>query len=80
MRYREHRDKLYPIKEQLLAQISERLKKQYKDLSDKADCLQKSQIYLHNHIGQVENTVNQIREIILRLNIGPLEIYPSELN
>jgi hypothetical protein len=76
MKYEGHKDKLYSIEEQL----AQRFEKQYKDLSEKVDCLQKSQIYIHNHISQVENTINQLRKIILGLNIGPLEIYPGELN
>jgi hypothetical protein len=81
MKYREHRDKLYLIeeREQLLIQLNESLWSENKDLSDKIDCLQRSQVYIHNHISQVEKAVDQIRRIILGLNIYPLETYPGEL-
>lgn len=75
-----HEDKLYSIEERLLIQLLESLRSENKDLSDKIDCLQRSLVYVHNHISQVETAVNQTRKIILGLNIGPLEIYPGELN
>jgi hypothetical protein len=71
MKYGEHRDKLYPIeeRERFLIQLIESLRREYKDenkgLSDKIDCLQSSQIYIHNHINQVERAVDQIQKIIL---------------
>ena len=80
MEYEEHQDKLYSTEEQLLTQLADRLEKQYKDLFNRVDCLQRSQIYIHNHISQVETAINQLRKIILGLNLGPLEIYPGEQN
>jgi hypothetical protein len=78
MKYGEHKDKFYSIEKQYLAQLAERLDKQYQGLSYKVGCL-RSQIYLHNQISQVEDAIDQLRKIILGLNIGLLEIYPGEL-
>jgi archaellum component FlaC len=64
MRYGEHQDKLYPIEEQLLPRWLKDLGNNTKDLSDKIDCLQKTQIYIHNHINRVENTIDQLVKII----------------
>ena len=64
MKYGEHRDKLYSIEERFLIQLLESLRKENKDLFDKVDGLQGAQVYVHNHISQVENAVNQIQTFL----------------
>jgi hypothetical protein len=37
-----------------------------KELYDKVDCLQRSQVYVHNHITKVENDIHELKNLILR--------------
>lgn len=39
--------------------------KNLKEIQDKVDCLQRSQVYIHNHIGKVENDVHELKNLIL---------------
>jgi prefoldin subunit 5 len=36
-----------------------------KEIHDKVECLQRSQIYLHNHIAEVERSINELKNLKL---------------
>ena len=37
-----------------------------KEIQDKIDCLQRSQVYVHNHITKLEESINELNNLILR--------------
>ena len=39
--------------------------KNLKEIEDRIDCLQRSQIYVHNHITKVENDIDALKKLIL---------------
>ena len=39
--------------------------KNLKEIRDKVDCLQRSQVYIHNHITKVENEIDELKNLIL---------------
>jgi hypothetical protein len=49
-----------------------------KEINDKVDCLQRSQVYVHNHISKVENEINQLKNRILR-RLTDAESYDLQL-
>ena len=52
--------------------------KNLKEIQDKVDCLQRSQIYIHNHICKVEDDINQLNNLILR-QLTDVEFYDVQM-
>jgi prefoldin subunit 5 len=50
-----------------------------KKIQDKVDCLQRSQVYVHNHISKVENDLNQLKDLILR-RLTDVESYNAQIS
>lgn len=49
-----------------------------KEIYDKVDCLQRSQVYVHNHISKVESKISELNILLRRLtDIG---LHDGELN
>ena len=48
-----------------------------KEIYNKIDCLQRSQVYLHNHITQVENSIrsnlNELKSLLLLRRLADVE-------
>jgi hypothetical protein len=42
--------------------------KNLKEIQDKIYCLQRSQIYVHNHITKVENDIDELKKLLLQLH------------
>ncbi|CAN5536357.1 hypothetical protein BH18THE2_BH18THE2_37440 [soil metagenome] len=53
-----------------------------KEINDKVDCLQRSQVYVHNHITKVENDLNQLKNLILQQlkNVESYDVQIAEVN
>jgi hypothetical protein len=49
-----------------------------KEIRDKVDCLQRSQVYVHNHISKVENDLNQLKNLILQ-RLMDVESYDGQM-
>jgi hypothetical protein len=49
-----------------------------KKIQDKVDCLQRSQVYVHDHISKVENDLNQLKNLIL-LRLTHVEFYDAQM-
>jgi hypothetical protein len=39
--------------------------KSLKEIQDRIDCLQRSQVYIHNHITKVENDLGELKKLIV---------------
>ena len=53
-----------------------------REIKDKIDCLQRSQVYLHNHISKVENDLNQLKNLILQrlTDVESYDVQMAEVN
>ncbi len=49
-----------------------------KEIQDNVNCLQRSQVYVHNHINKVENDLNQLKNLILR-RLTDVEFYEVQM-
>jgi hypothetical protein len=49
-----------------------------KEIKDKVDCLQRSQVYVHNHIGKVEKEINQLKNLLVR-RLTDVESYDVQM-
>ena len=52
------------------------------EIKDKIDSLQRSQVYLHNHITKVENDIAEVKKLILYLltHYESYDIQMAEMN
>lgn len=50
----------------------------HKDIYDKVDCLQRAQVYVHNHISKVESKISELNILLRRLTDARL--YDGEPN
>jgi hypothetical protein len=39
--------------------------KSFEEIQDRMDCLQRSHVYIHNHITKVENDIAEVKKLIL---------------
>jgi prefoldin subunit 5 len=39
--------------------------KSLKEIQDRIDCLQRSHVYIHNHITKVENDIGELKKLIV---------------
>lgn len=39
--------------------------KSLEEIQDRIDCLQRSHVYIHNHITKVENEIGELKKLIL---------------
>ena len=44
------------------------------EIQDRIDCLQRSHVYIHNHITKVENDIDELRKLLLNRHT-PFEAY-----
>jgi hypothetical protein len=57
-----------------------------KEIKDKVDCLQRSQVYLHNHISSIEceirKEIHDLKDILLRrlTDVQSYEVQMAEVN
>ena len=49
----------------LYKHIFENHDKNLKEIQDCIDCLQRSQVYIHNHTTKVENDIDELKNLIL---------------
>jgi hypothetical protein len=49
-----------------------------KEINDKVDCIQRSQVYVHNHLSKVENEINKLKNLLLR-RLTDVESYDAQM-
>jgi hypothetical protein len=49
----------------LYKHIFENHDKNLKEIQDCIECLQRSQVYIHNHITKVENDIDELKKLLL---------------
>jgi prefoldin subunit 5 len=49
-----------------------------KEIKDRIDCLQRSQVYVHDHITKVEKNIDELKSLILR-RLTDVESYDMQM-